>query len=232
MKKLISILTLAALSLATAVAQKNIDVVSKDYEVEKIKRTGLSVTIELSEKVVSDLWKKQIKEYGKVESKKNVYWIEVANIPAISGSPVKLYSATEGSGKGTMVWLAIDMGDKHVVEGGEGYAAAKKFLRDFAISCYKADLEDQIKEAEKAFSSAEKTSEKVIKEGEKLVSNLENNASEKIKLEEAIKKNASDKVQLEKDQEQNKKDQSSAKADVEKMKKALEIKQGEMTLLK
>jgi hypothetical protein len=231
MKKIIAsvVLLVAALGLY---AQKSIDVVSKDLEVEKIKRTGLAVTIELDEKFVKDLWKKQLKDFGKTDSKGDLIWIEVATIPAISSTPVKLYTATQGSGKGTMVWMAVDMGDKYVTEGGEGYSNAKKFLRDFAISCYKADLEEQVKDAQKAFDSAQKEDEKVIKQGEKLSSDHQNNASDKVKLEEELKKNGEQKVQIEKDIVQNKKDQEASKSEVAKMKKALELKQAEFTNLK
>ena len=213
-------------------SQKSINVVSKEIVVEKITRKGLAVTLELDEKFVRENWKKYIKDFGKSDSKGNAYWIDVANISAISNSPVKMYSSLESSGKGTMLWLGIDLGDKHVVEGGEGYDATKKFLKDFALSCYKQDFEDQINEATKALESSQKKDEKVIKEGEKLVSNHQDNASEKIKLEEALKRNASEKIQIEKDQEQNKKDQVASKEEVAKMKKALELKQAELSQLK
>lgn len=231
MKKIL-IAVIYILGITSVFAQKSIDVVSKDFVIEKITRTGLATTIELDEKYVKDLWKKYLKDFGKVESKGDVYWIEVAQISAISNSPVKLQSGLTSSGKGTTLWIGVDLGDTHVKEGGEGYAATKKFLRDFALSCYKADMEAQIKEAEDAFSSSQKKDEKVIKEGEKLTSDLESNASEKIKLEEALKKNAENKIQLTKDLDQNKKDQTASKEEVTKMKKALELKQAEMNTLK
>lgn len=224
--------SLLLFGLANVFAQKTITVTSKDYVIEKITRKGLSTTIELDAKFIKDNWKDYIKEFGKVESKGDTYTIPIANISSVSSSPCKMYSSVESSGKGTVVWIGIDLGDKIVTEGGEGYNAVQKLLKDFAISCYKKDIEDQIKEAEKALDSSTKKDEKVIKEGEKLVSDKENNASEKIKLEEALKKNASDKVQVEKDIEQNKKDQSASKEEVAKMKKALEIKQSEYSQLK
>jgi hypothetical protein len=231
MKKLF-VLGLMILGMIGLKAQKAIDVVSKELEVEKIKRAGLAVNIELDEKFVKEVWKKQIKDYGKSDSKGNLIWIDVANIPAISNTPVKLYSSTISSSKGTTLWIAIDMGDKYVVEGGQGYDAAKKFLRDFAVSCYKSDLEEQVKEAQKALESSQKKEEKVLKDGENLTSDLQNNGQEKIKLEQDLKDNAAEKIQLEKDIEQNKKDQTAAKEEVAKMKKALELKQAEVSQVK
>lgn len=227
MKKIILALS-AFLITASAFSQKDIKVTSRGYQVEKIDREGLSTVLELDKKFVKKKWEKFIKEYGKVESKKNLMLVNVAQINAISSNPVKLSSAVESSGKGTMVWMAIDMGTEYVVAGGKGYAAAENILKDFAKSCYKADVVEQLEEAQKAFDAASKKESKVIKEGEKLSSDLESNAKQKIKLENDIQNNAKEKVQLEKDISQNTKDQSSAKQEVGKMQKALDIKKAEL----
>lgn len=210
-------------------AQIDVKVSSKEYTVGKIARKGLATVIELDNKYVQDLWKKQIKEYGKVSSKGKVMSIDVANIKEVSSSPVMMYSAVESSGKGSMVWLAIDMGDKYVVEGGEGYSSAASLLEKFALSCYKEDLLEQVKEAEDALDSSLKKEGKTIKQGEKLISDLESNKKEKEKLQQAIVDNDKEKGQLDSDMEQNKKDQSAAKQEVDKMKKALELKQKELS---
>jgi ABC-type antimicrobial peptide transport system permease subunit len=231
MKK-IFIVGAICLSTFLGFGQKTLNVVSKEIVVEKITRKGLAITLELDEKFVKENWKKFIKDFGKSDSKGSSYWIDIANIPSISNSPVKMYSSLESSGKGTMLWLGIDLGDKHVIEGGEGYEATKSLLKEFGLSCYRQDFEDQINEASKALESSQKKDEKVIKEGEKLTSDHQNNASDKIKFEEALKKNASEKVQIEKDIDQNKKDQVASKDEVAKMKKALELKQAELSQLK
>lgn len=228
-------LTLVGLALFLSIAsfaQREIKVISRDYEIQKIGRDGLATTIELDKKYVRDLWKKQIKEYGKYDSKGATYIVPVAQVNSISSNPVKLYSAVESSGKGTMVWIAIDMGSKYVVEGGEGYKAAEALLSDFAKSCYREDVQDQLEDAQKALESSVKKQEKVVKEGEKLSKDFEDNASEKIKLQQDLSDNEKEKNQLQKDIEQNKKDKSSVDGEVEKMKKAFEIKQAELNSLK
>lgn len=231
MKK-IALAGLALLLSVASFAQKDIQVVSRDYEIEKIGRDGLATTIELDKKYVRDLWKKQLKSYGKYSSKGSTYIVPVAQISSVSSDPVKLYSAVESSGKGTLVWLAIDMGNKHVVEGGEGYKAAENLLTDFAKSCYREDVQEQLKDAEKALESSVKKQDKISKEGEKLSKNFESNASEKNKLEEALSDNAKEKNQLQKDIDQNKKDRDAVDSEVDKMKKAFEIKQAELNSLK
>lgn len=228
MKKIILALS-AFLVVVSGFSQKDMKVTSRAYTVQKIEREGLSIVLELDKKFVKKKWEKHIKNYGKVESKKDFMTVNVAQISAISSNPVKLLSAVESSGKGTMVWMAIDMGSEFVVEGGKGYSSAENILKEFAKACYREDIQDQVEEAQKAFESASKKESKVIKEGDKLSNSLESNGKEKIKLENDLQDNAKEKVQLEKDISQNEKDKNAAKEEAEKMKKALEIKQTELS---
>ncbi len=204
-------------------AQKRVSVSEKELTVEKIRRTGLSTTLEADKKLTSNLWRKQIKEYGKVSKSGGVMIIDVAKIPSISAKPVKVYTTVQSSGKGAMVWMAIDLGDAFVVSGNSKFSAAERLLKEFGVKVYKEEIQLEIKEAEKAVNEAVKRKEKRVKEGEELQSDLVRNADEKKKLEQEIKDNASQKVQLEKDVEQNKKDQVAADEHIAKMKKALEL---------
>jgi len=228
MRKILITVSLCVFSLVSF-SQKDIKVSSKNYTIEKIERHGLATTIELDKKFVKKNWEKFIKNYGKVESKKNTFTVGVAEISAISSNTVKLYSAVESSGKGTMVWMAIDMGSKYVVEGEQGYSAAEDILRDFTKSCYRADIEEQAKEAEKALETATKKEAKVKKEGEKLASELESNAKEKVKLENDLQENGKKKTELEGDISQNDKDYKSASEEKAKMQKAFDLKQAELS---
>ena len=227
MKKLF-IASLLILGSLIGNAQINVNVTSKDYTVGKISRKGLSTVVELDNKYVKELWKKHIKNYGKISSKGKTMSIDIANIKEVSTTPVTLYSSVESSGKGTMVWIAIDMGDKYVIEGGEGYQSASALLKKFALSCYKEDLVDQVKEAEDALESSVKKEEKTVKQGEKLTSDLESNKKQKEKLQQDLVNNEKNKNQINTDIDQNKKDQSAAKQEIEKMKKALQLKQVEL----
>lgn len=223
MKKIATlVLFLFALKLATA---QKVTVNETTEIVEKISRTGLSTVIALDQKKVQKAWEKQLKNYGKITESKGIYTIPVANIPSISSTPCRVTSIVKSSGKGTMVWWAIDLGDEHVnsSSNSHAYKAAEKILSDFSMQCYREDVNDQIEEAEKALQNSVKTQEKKVKEGENLVRDVEKNKQEKINLEQKLKQNGEDLVQLQKDIETNKKDQAAATADVEKMKKALEV---------
>ena len=205
--------------------------VSESSEViDKISRHGLSTVIALDNKKIEKSWEKQLKTYGKVDYSKGVYTVAVANIPSVSSSPCVITSIVKNTGKGTMVWWAIDMGKQHVSKAhtSSAYNAAEKILYEFAIQAYRDDKNDQIEEAEKAVATAVKAQEKEVKEGQDLVKDVEDNKQEKINLEQKIKENGEELVQLQKDIEQNKKDQATAAENVEKVRKALELKKAEL----
>ena len=75
-----------------------------------------------------------MKEFGKVDSHGDEYTIETGSVPAVSSRNVRVLSVVEKSGDGTIVWWAIDMGDKWVHLNGTGGGAASKILHDFGVS--------------------------------------------------------------------------------------------------
>lgn len=220
MKKLFSLFTallISVVSLAQGVVAE-----SSEIEIDKIARPGLEIVLKLEKKQVKEYWKKHLKQYGKVETSGNEFNIKAAKVPSLSSDPVSIISKVDKTGKGVVVFWAIDLGDKWVSSGGKGYTEAKKILQDFGITAYKNDINDQIKEAEKNLKKAEKAQEKSEKEGEKLKNDLKKNGEDKIRLENDLVKNKEDKGKLEQDIESNKKDQSKKKEEVGEAKKALD----------
>src|SRR5436190_471375 len=124
---------------------QKIRVSETEESIEKIPRKGLSIIIELDDNEVEDNWKKQLKTYGKVDNSKGIYTVAVANVPSVSSSPCRVTSIVKSSGKGTQVWYSIDLGTSHVTSQGNAsaYKAAEKILNDFAILCYKDDINSQ-----------------------------------------------------------------------------------------
>ncbi|MBX9853855.1 MAG: hypothetical protein K2X86_19095 [Cytophagaceae bacterium] len=227
MKKLTTFLILLfVINLADA---QKVTVSESTEVIEKISRQGMSTVIALDNKKIEKAWEKQLKSYGKVDYSKGVYTVAVANIPSVSSSPCVITSVVKNTGKGTMVWWAIDMGKQHVSKNtSSAYSAAEKILYEFAIQAYRDDKNEQIEEAEKAVATAVKAQEKKVKEGQDIVKDVENNKQEKINLEQKLKENGEKLVQLQKDIEQNKKDQATAAENVEKVRKALELKKAEL----
>ena len=216
---------LAALCFSIVSHAQKIKVSETTEEVEQITRTGLSTTIELDAKYVEKAWQKQLKNYGKTDNNKGVMTVPVANASAISSSPCRMVSTVKSNGKGATIWWAIDMGDAHVTASGHSsaYKGAEKILHDFAAQCYRDDINDQIKDAEKALNTSTKNHDKEVREGENLVKDVEKNKQEKINLEQKLKENAQELEQLQKDIARNKTEQAAAVQDVEKMKKAVEV---------
>lgn len=186
-------------------------------------RTGMSITLKLSQKMVEHGWEKFLKDHGKYESKKNEYTQPVGEYKEIAATPIRTLSKvlTSKDGSVTVFW-AIDVGNEYLSKKSNKWDAAEKLLHDFGVAMYIQDVNQQVKEAEEAVSDASKKQEKKIREGENLVKKVENNKEEKAKLEQKLKDNAQELIDLQKAQEQNKLDQAEAAKDVEKMKKAVE----------
>jgi hypothetical protein len=223
MRVLLFVFCLSLYSMVSS-AQK-ISINESSEIIDKITRSGLGTVIELDQKNVTKAWEKHLKNYGKVESSKGVFTIQVAKIPSVSSQPCKIYSEVKNTKKGALVWWAIDLGDHFVTSSNDrsAFKSAEKILQEFAYSAYVEDINEQIKDAEKALSGAVKSHEKEIKNGERLVSDVDKNKKEKEKLQAALEQNAKDLDQLHKDIESNKKDQKAANEEVEKMKKAVEV---------
>ncbi len=231
MKKIISsALLIGFMSFASA---QTVKVIESDKEVEKVIRTGLSITLELDSKSVEKLWKKEMKEYGKTNKMGKFTSLPVANIPAVSGTPVSVLTSVASSGKkGTVVWIAIDLGSEWVTKSNSKYSSVEKLLHDFGVKAYVDDINKDIEAAETALGKASKDYDKIQKEGEKLVGSLEQNARQKVNLEKQLSNNASKKIQLEKDIDQNKKDNTTGATKVTEMTKALNVTKAKLNGVK
>jgi hypothetical protein len=214
MKKISSILVFLLMTIISYSQNYNTKVVEHTGKVQKIDHIGLAVHIELDKSFVKDAWKKELKSFGKVSSEKGTYVIESANFPAASGGTCRILSQVSSTGKGTRIWISINTGDGKVKSGSRGFGGTKSYLEDFAKNMYKADIERQIVEAQKAVEIAQKDQSKLVSNGNDLEKDLQKNADEKVLLEEEIAQNKLDKEQSVKD--------------VAQMEKALEVVKGKL----
>lgn len=230
MKKILTTLCLAgALGFASA---QTVTVTESDQKVEKIVRTGHAISLELDEKFVEKLWKKECKEFGKSSKSGKIMVFEAGIIPSLSTMPIKILTKVEGGKNGTIVWMAVDMGSEWITASHPKYASLQKILHDFGVKAYTADINKDIEAAEAALNKASKDFDKSTKEGEKLAKSHAQNAEKKIQLEKQLTDNASEKVQLEKDIEQNTKDKEAGEKAVQKMTKALEDQKARLSNVK
>lgn len=203
---------------------QKVEVIESSEKIGDVLRNGISITLQLNEKMIDNGWEKFLKEHGKYDEKKNEYTQDQGEYKEFSGTPVRTLSKvyTSKNGNVTVFW-AIDLGSEYISKSSNKYAAAQKFLHDFGVSMYIQDVNAQVKEAEGALDDATKKQERKIKDGENLVKKVDNNKEDKARLEQKLKDNAQELVDLQKAQEQNKLDQAEAAKDVEKMKKAVEV---------
>jgi hypothetical protein len=221
MKKIVAI-CMAIVSFSILNAQK-ISVNDQSYTIDKIQRIGVATYLDLDKKFVEKLWKDELKKYGKVSSDKDIYYVEIAQMPSISTNNVRIISTIETSSKGVMVWMAIDLGTSFVAKGEKGYQNAVQLMKDFAKISYTEDINEQIKEAEKALEKSIKEQEKVVRQGEILQNDLTSNANEKQRLENELVNNANKKTEIENNIVTNKDDKTNADKEIVDMKKAVEV---------
>ena len=211
---------LSATLLMTALTTFAQTVYAGDQVIDKATYKGLFLTLPLSDRQVEKEWENYIKPYGKVSSSRGVYRITTADMRDISAEPVNLTTQVKGNKKSTTVFAAFDMGSGNFVAPGNGnYDAANKWLTDFAT---KTVYNDEVRVAEDGFNEAQKSHQKSVKNGERLVRDIENNKKEKERLLRKIDENAKELEQLQKDVETNKTEQATALVEVDNKKKNVE----------
>jgi hypothetical protein len=212
---------------------QTIKVLEKEDKIEKMQRKGYVVLIQLEEPFVDKAWSKKTKEYGKVESKGNEYIVHEAMMPSFSSSPVKFYSkVTEKSKQGTEVWMAVDLGTDFVTKKHVKSEEVEKFLYQFAVETYQADINIQIQEAEKTLLKTSKEYERTVAGELKVRNKMQKNKEQKAALLEELKQTKSDSIQLVKDLEMNKLEQKQDSLEVVKLKKAVEAVKAKLTAIK
>jgi hypothetical protein len=191
-----------------------------DQVIDKVTYKGIFLTLPLSDRQVEKEWEDYIKSYGKVSSSRGVYRVTTADMRDISAEPVNLTTQVKGNRKSTTIFAAFDLGSGNFVVPGNGnYDAANKWLSDFGT---KTVLNDEVRVAEDGFNESQKNHQKMVKNGERLVRDIENNKKEKERLLRKIDENAKELEQLQKDVETNKTDQTNALTDVDNKKKNVE----------
>lgn len=221
MKKWLIVLLL--LSSQILFAQK-IKVLEENNPVENKYAQGFMVVIDLDIANTKKAWQKQLKTYGKLIKDNNNITINGANVPSLPTAGANVYSVMTESQNGLKIWLCIITPDKLTsTDKIASESKAKNILHDFAATCYRDNINDQIKDAERALILANKNQEKELKNNERIKNKILDNATDKIELEKKLKMNGEDLIQFNKNLEQNKLDQVKAAEEVERMKRATNL---------
>jgi hypothetical protein len=203
-----------------------ISVVPDEAELDGIRRKGVGVVIELDKKLIEKAYVKKLKETGKTEvNKTGSITIKPINLPSLPSTLNATGFARADQGpKGTRVFLAIDLPTEPIALGHPAWEELKKFLYDFALQCYRDDLNTQISEGDKAVDAAVKLNESSTEEGHDIKRKIERNQVERTRLLQQMSENESELLKLKGDSVQNKIIQISTFEEIQKLQKIVEDK--------
>jgi len=188
--------------------------------VDKVKLSGLNLTLQGDGRQIEKDWEEQLKTYGRLSSARGTYRVLNADIRAISPEPINLTSTVKSSRTAATIFAAFDLGSGTYVRPGDAaYNAAESLLKEFSVT---TQHNQEVRLAEAGFDDAQKAHQKAVRTGERLQRDIENNAKEREKLLKRIDDNAKELEQLQKDLETNKTDQTNALTELDTRKKGVE----------
>ncbi|MGV3560728.1 hypothetical protein [Larkinella arboricola] len=209
-------------SLAAAFSPLQAQTVSSvTQNVDKISLAGLSIDVPIEGKFVEKEWEALIKSYGKVATGRNgVYKIPAAKVAVLSSEPLNVASKVSTEKNKATIFLAVDQGSgNYVTPGNEMYGDVEALLKSFAE---RTQINYDIKLANDSYTEAQKKQDRLTKQSEKLVRDIERNKKEKENLTKRLEENARELEQLQRDTETAKTDLESSGKDLETKKLALE----------
>jgi len=211
MKKLIFTALVAVLFSAVVMAQS---VSESSMSMSLGSQTGYTMDIDgADEKITEDVFKKMMKDYGKVKKNKKAkeYYGEAIKLPMVAGSDeLNLYVKFDERVDLTTVTAWVDLGgafvngDEHPKEA----QGMESFMSELYVEVKKAAIEKEMKAAEKELKKMSKGLSKLEDKNKGYHNDIEK---------------AKDKIdQAEKNIEQNLKDQEDARVMIAKQKEAVE----------
>jgi hypothetical protein len=212
------LLTLSTLLVSVAATAQAI--VQPAYvDIDKQKRQGYAASTDLDRRFVEKAWKDKLSEYGRVDSKRDVYTVNFAKLPFLDEQAriVSQLNTTKGR---TQIFLSVDQNNNEFIAAGHGQGPqVEKLLLDFM---QQMDYESQVRAAEKAFEDAESANKDATRKGERLVRDIEANRKEKEKLLKRLDDNKTELIKLRGDSVQNYRDRQAAAQVFEKQRQNLE----------
>lgn len=190
-------------------------------KIDQQSASGITLSMPIEGKFVEKEWENWLKSYGRVVAgRTGVLKVPSASIPALSSNPVNLLSKVSTSRDKATVFLAADLGSGNFVQSGSSeYTELESILKDFAS---RTGVNNELRLTEADLTTAQKNSDKLTRQSEKLQRDIERNKKEKETLLRRIDDNAKELVDLEKAVETNKTDRTNAATELENRKKAVE----------
>lgn len=166
-----------------------------------------------NKKIVEDVFKKMMKEYGKLQENKKAreFFMMATKVSKINGSsPMDIYAKFE-EGKGmatTYLWVDLGGAFSNSGEYQKQSEAIKIFMQDYYYECRRIVVQNELKEEEKNLEKLDKELAKLKKQNDGYHSDIEK-AKQKI-------------LEAEKNIEQNIVDQSTKTSEIDSQKKVVE----------
>jgi len=181
---------------------------------------GIQTVLYIDEKHVTRGWKDFLKEYGKVESPKgtkNVYSVALAKMPNVAFAPVVITSRITASNGAATIFYAIRDGDRFITDTTSSkYPIPRDLLHDFGVRMYREQVNREIEDAQKELDKRIRVNIQLVKKGESLQKDLEQNGKDRISYEEQLVKNQNDSIQLVRDIATNREQQQQTAQALEK----------------
>ena len=210
----------AVIFLSLATVSRAQTVYAGEATVDKVKLSGLYLTLQGNSRQIEKDWEEQLKTYGRLSASRGTYRVPSANISGISPEPINLTSTVKSAKSGTTIFASFDLGSGNFVKPGDaGYNTAESLLSTFSTT---TQHNQEVTLAETSFDEAQKAHQRAVRTGEKLQRDMENNAKEKEKLLKRIDENAKELEKLQQDIEANKTEQATALTELENQKNNVE----------
>ncbi|MBC7891717.1 MAG: hypothetical protein H7Y12_05840 [Sphingobacteriaceae bacterium] len=188
-------------------------------DIDKEKRQGYAASTDVERRTVEKAWKDKLSQYGRVDSKRDVYTVNFAKLPFLDNQ-ARIVSQLYTTKKRTQVFLSVDQNNGEYVAAGHGQGReVEAMLVEFLK---KLDFDEQVRVAEGSFSEAEKASREAVKRNERLLRDLENNKKDAERLAKKLEENKAEFTKLQADTAQNRLDRLATQQVLEKQRQGVE----------
>ncbi len=159
---------------ASAQMNYSIDLTPTSEEYSEVMWRGYSTIVNLDDKVVKDLLKDKLKEYGKVKNEKKFWVVPQAEISSLSNADVVVYYDKEKKNQ-TKIWMSVYQ------NGVFQESLTENTMYSIIQSLYEKDLANKLEEVQD-------TQEDLAKDAKKIEKELKDDEGDIRKLEKKMNK--------------------------------------------
>lgn len=207
---------------ALAYAQK-VTVIKETERVKGQNIEGYATELTGNLEAVRSAYIKYLKTFSKFKATENPIQLNEIELNTVKYQS-SLYAVAKLKGERVLVWLGIEPSEWQRVEQADSIKTAlEKIVYDFGVKYYRDVVQVDIDESVRAQQAVEKQTLRLQNENKSLISRLEFNQKEKIRLEKALLENKIEHETLLLDLARNKKAQDSIAIATDQIKKMVEL---------